>query len=149
MRRHPADGPYGVAAPRLDAAAATGARPRGPGGGPHLHAGRGPAGITAAPLHLHNVTFEQGDAQVHPFPAGGFDVVISRGGVMFFADLVAAFAPLRTAPAPGGRLAFLTPGQRARTACTPGRPPRSHRICANPPRRRAAWGRSPTPSASA
>ncbi|MFH8562403.1 class I SAM-dependent methyltransferase [Streptomyces sp. NPDC017988] len=58
---------------------------------------------------LDNVTFEQGDAQVHPFPAGGFDVVISRGGVMFFADLVAAFAHLRAALAPGGRLAFLAP----------------------------------------
>ncbi|MET9545021.1 hypothetical protein ABZY36_06845 [Streptomyces sp. NPDC006627] len=29
------------------------------------------AGITAAPLHLLNVTFEQGDAQVHPFPRAG------------------------------------------------------------------------------
>ncbi|MET9545022.1 hypothetical protein ABZY36_06850 [Streptomyces sp. NPDC006627] len=35
--------------------------------------------------------------------------MISRGGVMFFADLVAAFAHLRTALAPGGRLPFLTP----------------------------------------
>ncbi|MGA4845130.1 class I SAM-dependent methyltransferase [Streptomyces sp. G5(2025)] len=58
---------------------------------------------------LGNVTFEQGDAQVHPFPEAGFDVVLSRGGVMFFADLVAAFTHLRNALAPAGRLAFLSP----------------------------------------
>ncbi|MFF1354219.1 class I SAM-dependent methyltransferase [Streptomyces sp. NPDC058297] len=51
--------------------------------------------------------FEQGDAQVHPFPAGGFDVAISRFGVMFFADPVAAFANVRRALRPGGRLAFI------------------------------------------
>lgn len=58
---------------------------------------------------IGNVTFEQGDAQVHPFPAGGFDVVLSRGGVMFFADHVAAFANLGRALTPEGRLAFLGP----------------------------------------
>ncbi|MFG3259104.1 class I SAM-dependent methyltransferase [Streptomyces sp. NPDC048172] len=51
------------------------------------------------------VTFEQGDAQVHPWGEGRFDVVVSRGGVMFFADLVAGFAHLREALRPGGRLA--------------------------------------------
>lgn len=56
-----------------------------------------------------NVTFEQGDAQLHPFPDNGFDVVVSRGGVMFFGDLVAAFANLRRALTPGGRLAFVGP----------------------------------------
>ncbi|MEV4060288.1 class I SAM-dependent methyltransferase [Nonomuraea dietziae] len=63
----------------------------------------------AAAEGLRNVTFEQGDAQVHPFPDRGFDVVLSRGGVMFFADLIAAFAHLRQALAPTGRLAFLGP----------------------------------------
>jgi SAM-dependent methyltransferase len=63
----------------------------------------------AAADGISNVTFEQGDAQVHPFPAAGFDTVISRGGVMFFTDLVAAFTHLRTALAPEGRLAFLAP----------------------------------------
>jgi SAM-dependent methyltransferase len=53
-----------------------------------------------------NVTFEQADAQVHPFPPGGFDVVLSRFGVMFFDDPVAAFANLRRGMADGGRLAF-------------------------------------------
>jgi SAM-dependent methyltransferase len=56
-----------------------------------------------------NVRFEQGDAQVHPFPDAGFDVAISRGGVMFFADAVAAFSNIRRGLRPGGRLVFLGP----------------------------------------
>ncbi|MEU3104819.1 class I SAM-dependent methyltransferase [Streptomyces griseoflavus] len=64
---------------------------------------------SAAAEGVGNVVFEQGDAQVHPFPGAAFDVVLSRGGVMFFADPVAAFAHLRRALAPGGRLAFLGP----------------------------------------
>jgi SAM-dependent methyltransferase len=52
---------------------------------------------------LRNVTFEQGDCQVHPFPPEQFDLVVSRFGVMFFADPVAAFANLAGATAPGGR----------------------------------------------
>ncbi|MFJ5774301.1 class I SAM-dependent methyltransferase [Streptomyces sp. NPDC093094] len=63
----------------------------------------------AAAECLGNVTFEQGDAQVHPLPDRGFDVLISRGGVMFFADHVAAFTHLRRTLAPAGRLAFLCP----------------------------------------
>lgn len=55
-----------------------------------------------------NVTFVRGDAQVHPFPAGRFDVAISRAGVMFFADPVAAFDNIGRALEPGGRLVFLT-----------------------------------------
>lgn len=54
---------------------------------------------------MQNVSFEQGDAQVHPFPPERFDLVVSRFGIMFFADPVAAFANLRSATAPGGRLA--------------------------------------------
>jgi SAM-dependent methyltransferase len=53
-----------------------------------------------------NVTFERADAQVHPFPAGGFDLVLSRFGIMFFDDPVAAFTNLRRGTADGGRLAF-------------------------------------------
>jgi SAM-dependent methyltransferase len=56
---------------------------------------------------LRNVTFEQGDAQVHPFPSERFDLVVSRFGVMFFADPVAAFANLHRASAPGGRLTVI------------------------------------------
>jgi SAM-dependent methyltransferase len=54
-----------------------------------------------------NTAFIQSDAQVHPFPDEAFDVVLSRFGVMFFADPAAAFANLARALRPGGRLAFL------------------------------------------
>src|SRR5205085_537982 len=53
------------------------------------------ARIRAAKEGLQNVTFEHGDAQVHPFPPSHFDVVISRFGTMFFADPVAAFDLVR------------------------------------------------------
>jgi len=54
-----------------------------------------------------NATFEQADAQVHPFPDAQRDVVISRFGVMFFDDATAAFANVRRALVDGGRLAFV------------------------------------------
>ncbi|MEO3778663.1 methyltransferase domain-containing protein [Micromonospora sp. B11E3] len=54
-----------------------------------------------------NVRFVRGDAQVHPFAAGSFDVALSRFGVMFFADPVAAFGNVGRALRPGGRLAFV------------------------------------------
>ncbi len=57
---------------------------------------------------LANVAFEQADVQVHPFTDALFDVVISRFGVMFFSDPVAAFANLARATVPGGRLAVVT-----------------------------------------
>ncbi|MGW0362962.1 class I SAM-dependent methyltransferase [Streptomyces sp. NPDC002990] len=56
---------------------------------------------------LHNVSFVQGDAQVHPFEPGTFDTAVSRFGVMFFADPVAAFANVGRALRTGGRLAFI------------------------------------------
>jgi SAM-dependent methyltransferase len=54
---------------------------------------------------LRNVSFEHGDAQVYPFETAQFDVVLSRFGLMFFADAAAAFANLARATTPGGRLA--------------------------------------------
>ncbi|MFC4913310.1 class I SAM-dependent methyltransferase [Actinomadura gamaensis] len=54
-----------------------------------------------------NVRFEQGDAQVFPFAPASYDVALSRFGVMFFADPVAAFANIGRALRPGGRLAFV------------------------------------------
>jgi SAM-dependent methyltransferase len=56
---------------------------------------------------LRNVAFEQADAQVCRFPAERFDLAISRFGVMFFADPMAAFANIRAAVRPGGRLVLL------------------------------------------
>ena len=56
---------------------------------------------------VDGVRFEQGDAQVHPFPPSAFDVVFSRFGIMFFVDPTAAFANLRGALRSGGRVAFV------------------------------------------
>ncbi|WP_337188688.1 methyltransferase domain-containing protein [Phenylobacterium sp.] len=53
------------------------------------------------------VAFLQADAQTHPLEAAGFDAVFSRFGVMFFADPPRAFANLRRALRPGGRLGFV------------------------------------------
>ena len=61
----------------------------------------------AAAAGVANARFEVADAQVHPFGAGAFDLVLSSLGVMFFDDPAAAFANLRKALRPGGRLAFL------------------------------------------
>jgi SAM-dependent methyltransferase len=61
----------------------------------------------AAAAGLTNLTFEQADAQVHPFDDDSFDAVISRFGVMFFEDPTAAFANLRRATRAGGRLSFI------------------------------------------
>jgi SAM-dependent methyltransferase len=56
---------------------------------------------------LSNAEFRQGDAQVHPLEPARFDAVLSRFGVMFFADPVAAFANIRSATRPAGRLVFV------------------------------------------
>jgi len=56
---------------------------------------------------LTHVRFAHADAQTHAFERGTFDVLFSRFGVMFFADPTAAFANLRTALRPGGRLGFV------------------------------------------
>jgi len=62
----------------------------------------------AAREELHNISFVQADAQVHPFADRGFDVALSRHGTMFFGDAPTAFANLARALRPGGRLALLT-----------------------------------------
>jgi SAM-dependent methyltransferase len=61
----------------------------------------------AARAGVANARFEVADAQVHPFGAGVFDVVLSSFGVMFFDDPAAAFANLRKALRRGGKLAFV------------------------------------------
>lgn len=61
----------------------------------------------AAAEGLDNAHFQQADAQVYPFPAGEFDVAISRTGTMFFADPLAAFRNIARAVRPGGRLVQL------------------------------------------
>jgi SAM-dependent methyltransferase len=55
---------------------------------------------------IPNLEFVQGDAQVYPFVAASFDVAVSRMGCMFFGDPATAFANVRGALRPGGRLAL-------------------------------------------
>jgi ubiquinone/menaquinone biosynthesis C-methylase UbiE len=80
--------------------------------------------LSAAMLHeaerrtraegLGNVRFEHADVQVHPFAPAEFDVALSRFGVMFFEDPVAAFSNLACALRPGGRITFLCWQERDR-----------------------------------
>jgi SAM-dependent methyltransferase len=54
-----------------------------------------------------------GDVSVHPFEPDNFELAFSRFGVMFFGDPAAAFANVRRAMVPGGRMAlavFRAPG---------------------------------------
>ncbi|MBJ3776679.1 class I SAM-dependent methyltransferase [Acuticoccus mangrovi] len=57
---------------------------------------------------LANARFVLADAQTHAFEAAACDVAISRFGVMFFENPVAAFGNLLGALRPGGRIAFVT-----------------------------------------
>ncbi|WP_020579984.1 class I SAM-dependent methyltransferase [Actinopolymorpha alba] len=56
---------------------------------------------------LRNVTFEHANAQVHRLPPERFNRAISRFGTMFFDDPVAAFANIRRALRPAGRLVMM------------------------------------------
>jgi SAM-dependent methyltransferase len=58
-----------------------------------------------APQNLP-IRFELADATVYDLESEGADLVVSRFGVMFFADPVKSFANLRKALKPGGRLVF-------------------------------------------
>lgn len=53
------------------------------------------------------IDFRTGDATIYPFKPASFDLVVSRFGVMFFADPVLSFTNLRNALRPTGRLAFV------------------------------------------
>lgn len=75
------------------------------------------------------------DAQTHDFGAAKFDLAVSRFGVMFFEDPMAAFANLRSAMHPGGKLRaiafrapgenpFMTTAERAAAPLLPDVPPR-------------------------
>jgi SAM-dependent methyltransferase len=55
---------------------------------------------------LANVSLLLADAQAYAFEPGRFDLIVSRFGVMFFADPTAAFRNLCGAARPGGRLCF-------------------------------------------
>ena len=79
--------------------------------------------------------FVVADAQAHAFDTAGFDMIISRFGVMFFEDPVRAFANLRRAAADGASLRclvfrtaaenpFMTAAERAAAPLLPDLPPR-------------------------
>src|SRR6185503_20850430 len=61
----------------------------------------------AANTPEYPVRFVEADAAGYAFERGSFDALFSRFGVMFFADPAAAFANLRRALKPGGRMAFV------------------------------------------
>lgn len=97
---------------------------------PMIAAARGLAG-TAHPT----VSFIHADAQVHAFVPASFDMIVSRFGVMFFADNVQAFSNLRRAVRDGGLLRFIawrspaenpfmTAAERAVAPLLPELPPR-------------------------
>ena len=56
---------------------------------------------------VRNVAFECADAQVYRFPQERFDLAMSRFGTMFFEDPATAFANIRPALRPGGRLVMM------------------------------------------
>lgn len=79
--------------------------------------------------------FIRADAQTHTFEPASFDLMISRFGVMFFDDPVAAFANLRRAATETGQLRlvvfraiaenpFMTTAERAAAPLLTGLPPR-------------------------
>ncbi|MEO0936673.1 MAG: class I SAM-dependent methyltransferase [Pseudomonadota bacterium] len=91
---------------------------------------------------LDNVTFIEGDAQVHAFEAASADAIISRFGVMFFADTTAAFANMARALRPGAAMTmaawgpapqnpwFMVPAKVARARL--GDPPKVDRTLPGP-----------------
>ena len=66
-----------------------------------------PLVAAARAKNIARAAFEVADAATHAFEPAAYDLVFSRFGVMFFGDPVAAFANLRRALKPSGRLAFV------------------------------------------
>jgi SAM-dependent methyltransferase len=97
---------------------------------PVISAARARAGRGRIPA-----TFICADAQSHAFGPAGFEAIISRFGVMFFDDSVAAFANLRRAARDGAVLRFvawrsaaenpfMTTAERTAAPLLPDMPPR-------------------------
>src|SRR5262249_23771195 len=63
-------------------------------------------GIDVSAPMLARAAEVRADATTHRFQAATFDLLFSRFGVMFFAEPARAFANLRAALKPSGRLAF-------------------------------------------
>lgn len=90
----------------------------------------------AASDGVRRATFIPGDAQTYPFEDRSFDTIVSRFGVMFFDDPVAAFRNLRRAARDDATLAFaawrsaaendfMTAAERAVAPLLPSLPERS------------------------
>lgn len=60
----------------------------------------------AANTPEYPIKFVEADAAAYAVERGSYDAIFSRFGVMFFADPAAAFAHMRRALKPGGRIAF-------------------------------------------
>ena len=97
---------------------------------PMIAAARARAARARAPA-----SFVAADAQTYPLPPASFDAIMSRFGVMFFNDMVAAFGNLRRAARPGARLRcvvwrspadnpFMTTAERAAAPLLPDMPVR-------------------------
>jgi SAM-dependent methyltransferase len=87
---------------------------------------------------LANAEFVRVDAQAHAFESERFDAILSRFGVMFFENPVAAFRNLATAARPDATLAcvawrsadenpFMTTAERAAAPLLPGFPKREEK----------------------
>ncbi|MEE2690586.1 MAG: class I SAM-dependent methyltransferase [Pseudomonadota bacterium] len=98
--------------------------------GPLIAAARARAGAAGAAAR-----FILADAGTHAFEPEAFDIIVSRFGVMFFADPVRAFANLRAAAREKGALCviawrsakenpFMTAAERAAAPLLPALPPR-------------------------
>lgn len=74
---------------------------------------------SARPVAAEAATIEWVVADVQSWRPGGerFDVVLSRFGVMFFADPAAAFATMAQLCTPGGRLCVAVWGERQASPC--------------------------------
>lgn len=95
----------GCGATTFDAASRTGASGRALGvdiSAPMIARARARATAAAS-----NAEFMLADAATEPFAPHSFDLFISRFGIMFFLDPVRAFAHMRNALAPSGRIAFV------------------------------------------
>ncbi|SFP39307.1 class I SAM-dependent methyltransferase [Sphingomonas rubra] len=75
-----------------------------------------PALVEIAGDRVPTAAFHVGDAAGGVAGQGPFDLLVSRHGVMFFADPVAAFARLHAVAAPGARLVFSCFRGRTRNA---------------------------------
>lgn len=67
--------------------------------------------VTERTAHLPQVGTFLGDAQDAEWPETGFDIALSRFGVMFFSDPAAAFTNIAGALKPGGRIVFAAWGR--------------------------------------